>query len=77
MPLRRKWTDPKLLVSKYLYFVGLQFRTFFAGIDCEMVKCTDNVDILARVAIVTDEETLLDTFVKTDLEVLDYGTEVR
>ena len=42
-----------------------------------MVKCTDNIDILARVAIVTDEETLLDTFVKTDLEVLDYGTEVR
>ena len=42
-----------------------------------MVKCTDNIDILARVAIVTDEETLLDTFVKTDLQVLDYGTEVR
>ena len=42
-----------------------------------MVKCTDNIDILARVAIVTDEKILLDTFVRTDLQVLDYGTDVR
>ena len=42
-----------------------------------MVKCTDNIDILARVAIVTDEKILLNTFVKTDLQVLDYGTDVR
>ena len=47
------------------------------GIDCEMVKSTDLVDILAKVAIVTDEKILLNTFVKTDLEVLDYGTDVR
>ena len=77
MPLRRTWTDPKLLVIGLSTILHCIHIIFCSGIDCEMVKSTDNIDILARVAIVTDEETLLDTFVRTDLQVLDYGTEVR
>ena len=41
-----------------------------------MVLSKEGFDILARVAIVTEDEVLIDTFVRTDLEVEDYRTEV-
>ena len=46
------------------------------GIDCEMVLSTEGFDILARVAIVTEDDVLINTFVRTDLEVEEYRTEV-
>ena len=48
----------------------------FIGIDCEMVLSTEGFDILARVAIVTEDDVLIDSFVRTDLEIEDYRTEV-
>ena len=67
-----------LAVELAVYFntLSLGFKTFTIGIDCEMVKSTDLVDVLAKVAIVTDEKILLNTFVTTEHEVLDYGTDV-
>ena len=41
-----------------------------------MVLSTEGFDILARVAIVTEDEVLIDSFVRTDLEIEDYRTEV-
>ena len=41
-----------------------------------MVLSTEGFDILARVAIVTEDEVLIDSFVRTDLEVEDFRTEV-
>ena len=48
----------------------------FTGIDCEMVLSTEGFDILAKVAIVTEDDVLIDSFVRTDLEIEDYRTEV-
>ena len=75
MSARKRFLAVELAV--YFNTLSLGFKTFTIGIDCEMVKSTDLVDVLAKVAIVTDENILLNTFVKTDLEVLDYGTDVR
>lgn len=51
-------------------------RSKVLGIDCEMVLSTEGFDILARVAIVTEDAVLIDRFVRTDLEIEDYRTEV-
>ena len=51
--------------------------SFVLAIDCEMGESADGLDILTKVAIVSHEKTLLNSFVKTDIEVVDLRTEFR
>ena len=47
------------------------------ALDCEMVEAIGNKDVLARVSIVSfSGKILLDLFVKQDLEIRDYRTDV-
>ena len=47
------------------------------AIDCEMGESADGLDILTKVAIVNHEKTLFNSFVKTDIEVVDLRTKFR
>ena len=42
-----------------------------------MGESEDGIDILTKVAIVNHEKTLLNSFVKTDIDVVDLRTEFR
>jgi RNA exonuclease 4 len=47
------------------------------ALDCEMIESIENKDILARVSIVSySGQVLLDAFIKPELEIRDYRTDV-